>query len=189
MRIYPIATTDKTPNSGLVVSLAEFKEWARIERDDEDASVTRIIKRAQRAIERMCNSRLLPTVRTALFNEFAVGETFLHGYPITAINSVRFRGEAITDPFEITPYERPACLRYASEAPGIAGWGNGALEIDYTEGYADADAVPEDLKQAVSLLAAHWYENRDLIMSSKMSASVRDELVLLVRPFLGLRLT
>ncbi|HEX4298402.1 MAG TPA: head-tail connector protein, partial [Devosia sp.] len=36
-----------------------------------------------------------------------------------------------------------------------------SLSIDYTAGYGDAAAVPADLQQAVLVLIAYWFENRD----------------------------
>lgn len=36
----------------------------------------------------------------------------------------------------------------------------GTAEIEFTAGYGDWVAVPDDLKQAVLLLATHYYENR-----------------------------
>ncbi|MDO9125489.1 MAG: head-tail connector protein, partial [Parvibaculum sp.] len=35
------------------------------------------------------------------------------------------------------------------------------IAVDFTAGYGAAAAVPAPLKQAVLLLAAHWFENRE----------------------------
>lgn len=35
------------------------------------------------------------------------------------------------------------------------------LTIEYVAGYGDASTVPGDLKQAVKVLVAYWYEHRD----------------------------
>lgn len=37
------------------------------------------------------------------------------------------------------------------------------VEIDYTAGWPDAASVPAPLKRAILLIAAHWYENRELV--------------------------
>lgn len=37
----------------------------------------------------------------------------------------------------------------------------GGIEIAFTAGYGDAAAVPAGLRQAVLLLVAHWFENRE----------------------------
>lgn len=36
-----------------------------------------------------------------------------------------------------------------------------AVAIEFDAGWADALSVPEQVKQAVKMLAAHWYENRE----------------------------
>lgn len=37
------------------------------------------------------------------------------------------------------------------------------IEIVYVAGHADAQAVPSALKMAILQIAAHWYENRELV--------------------------
>lgn len=52
----------------------------------------------------------------------------------------------------------------------LAGWPSGDLfavdpiRVNFTAGFGDAAAVPDDLKHAVRLLAAHWYEVREAVM-------------------------
>lgn len=38
--------------------------------------------------------------------------------------------------------------------------------VTFKAGYGDADDVPESVKQAMLLLIAHWYENRETVISS-----------------------
>lgn len=45
-----------------------------------------------------------------------------------------------------------------------------AVVVRYVAGYASADAVPAIAKQAMLLLVAHYFENRDMLMSEAMSA-------------------
>jgi uncharacterized phiE125 gp8 family phage protein len=35
------------------------------------------------------------------------------------------------------------------------------VTVTYSAGYGDADAVPAAIKEAIKLLAANWYENRE----------------------------
>jgi len=39
----------------------------------------------------------------------------------------------------------------------------GAVEIEYTAGYEDADKVPMPIKQAMLLLIGHWYKTREAV--------------------------
>ena len=40
-----------------------------------------------------------------------------------------------------------------------------AMVIRFTLGYANAGAVPEDIKLAIKLLLATWYENRQTVVT------------------------
>jgi uncharacterized phiE125 gp8 family phage protein len=41
-----------------------------------------------------------------------------------------------------------------------------AVNIDYTAGYGtDGTSVPNDIKLAIKMLAAHWYENRETVVA------------------------
>jgi uncharacterized phiE125 gp8 family phage protein len=40
----------------------------------------------------------------------------------------------------------------------------GAIGITFVAGYANGDAVPKHLLQAVYLLVGHWYENRETVI-------------------------
>jgi uncharacterized phiE125 gp8 family phage protein len=52
----------------------------------------------------------------------------------------------------------------------------GAVRIEFTAGYADADAVPEQVKAAMLLCLGYWYENRgdgmDLTMMNGLPQSL-----------------
>ena len=38
---------------------------------------------------------------------------------------------------------------------------NDAVRINYTAGFSDAGSLPTNVRQAVLMLASHWYENRE----------------------------
>jgi len=65
--------------------------------------------------------------------------------------------------------------------PGKAANG---IEIDFTAGYgAAASDVPAPLRQAVLLLVAHWYENREPIAVGSPEMAVPGPVAQLVEPF------
>lgn len=43
-----------------------------------------------------------------------------------------------------------------------------AVQITFTSGYGDATAVPENVKVAILMLVAHWYENREAVSAVSM---------------------
>ena len=38
-----------------------------------------------------------------------------------------------------------------------------AVNVTFVAGYGGASAVPSSFKQAIQLLAGHWYENREAV--------------------------
>ena len=55
------------------------------------------------------------------------------------------------------------------------------LQITYTAGHADAEDVPQKIKEAILLLIGHWYENRLAVLST---GAVPQELTLTVAAIL-----
>lgn len=43
--------------------------------------------------------------------------------------------------------------------------------IEYKTGHASAAVVPRDIRQAISMLVAHWYENREVINLDNVTAT------------------
>lgn len=86
--------------------------------------------------------------------------------PVSAVASVTLveagGGTESADPGSwrlVADTHRPTILATGAVLPGVPA--NGRVEIDFTAGFgADWDAVPDDLRQAVLLLAAQFYEGR-----------------------------
>jgi hypothetical protein len=49
----------------------------------------------------------------------------------------------------------------------------GGIRLEYTAGYGNAAAVPASLRQAVTMLAAYWYEERGGQVGVRMPAAVQ----------------
>lgn len=82
---------------------------------------------------------------------------------VTAVRLVDAGGSAETaDPGSwrlAVDTHRPVLLATGAVLPGVPA--NGRVEVDFTAGFgAGWDAVPDDLRQAVLLLAAQFYEGR-----------------------------
>lgn len=45
-----------------------------------------------------------------------------------------------------------------------------AVQIQFTSGYGDATTVPENVKVAIKMMVAHWYENREAVSAVSMAA-------------------
>ena len=58
-----------------------------------------------------------------------------------------------------------------------------AVKIVFTAGYANAAAVPQDIKTAMLQLVAHWYENRESVIVGSISSEVPMTVNLLLDPY------
>ena len=69
----------------------------------------------------------------------------------------------------------------ALPAPGVAALG---IEIQFTAGFgAAATDVPAPLRQAILLLVAHWYENREPVVAGIAATRFPDAVIGLLEPY------
>lgn len=72
---------------------------------------------------------------------------------LTTLDSGDYTIDADSEPGRIMP-------AYGLSWPGVYDEVN-AVQVTFTAGYGDADVVPQSIKQAVLLLASHWFANRE----------------------------
>ncbi len=85
-----------------------------------------------------------------------LGISYVDGNGATqTLSSALYQVDARSEPGRIVP-------AYGQSWPSTREQLN-AVTITYRAGYTDADAVPKRIKQAIGLLAAHWYENREAV--------------------------
>jgi hypothetical protein len=134
------------------VALADAKAWCRIDTDDDDALVTALIAAARLEVESF-TGRALITQSWRLSLECPPGPVvMLPVIPVSAITAATADGEDIA-------------VTLQGDAALLPDEGYETLSIDYTAGYGAAADVPADLKQAVLMLVAYWYDNRDGLTS------------------------
>lgn len=186
-----MSVTILTPPASDPVSLAAAKLFLRVDHDDEDDLIARLIGAAAHAVE-AGSGRVLIARRVRetldLWRPDSVGGALLTAAPVTAIVAVRLiaanGSESLIDPETyrldgardrpriIFTHGLPAILRAA-----------GAVEIDYDCGLAEEPGdLPPALTQAVLHIAAALYEARD------GAAVIPDAARALMRPFAPVRL-
>ncbi|GGB50966.1 hypothetical protein GCM10011316_23790 [Roseibium aquae] len=157
-----------TAPSAEPVSLSEMKAQLRLVSDAEDGLVTGLIASARQYVERTTRRALITQGWRLYLDNWPPGRVVrLPLAPVRSIGQILVFGEDGTghvlpgDAYTLDRSSDPARLRVR---PG-AGPSTGALmgvEIDFTAGYGDgASDVPADLRQAIRLLAAHWFEHRE----------------------------
>lgn len=152
------------------ITLDEAKAQLRFTSDKEDALISSLIVAARDLCEAETGRALMPqtweSARSGFWNEM-----HLNRAPVASITSIKYidvNGDEQT--LSSTEY----VLDSASDsfarvviAPNKS-WpsvyeGINTVRIRYVAGYANADAVPQALKQWMLLQISHWFRNRESV--------------------------
>ena len=158
-----------TPPAVAAVSLAEAKAHLRITHNDDDAYVQRLIAAAERVIEQRCSLRLILQTWSLFIDQWPDdGEVSLQMSPVSLLDDIIIYSEddlpAVMDLAHVylDGLAKPArvVLRSGRISPQAGRKVNG-IELRFIAGFgALATNVPEDLRQAVLLTVAHWFDHR-----------------------------
>lgn len=169
----PVETV--TPPTGALFTTAEARAQVRVLHDAEDALIDRLVAAASSAVERRTGTRLLPQV--VVLRADCLAETMaLPVAPVRAITEIEYvdaDGAVQTlDPALYVEHLHGLAPRIA-RAPG-ASWPEtqaraDAVRITAAAGYASAAAVDDDIGHAVLLLAGHWYQNREAVVTGTIA--------------------
>lgn len=164
--------------AGEPVTLADAKAQLRIAHDSEDGLIGGLIRAARAEVEAQTGMALIDqSWRLALDCWPHDGLVRLRRHPVKQILSVTVYGEegegAVLDPagYEADLVTRPARLHFVSP-PAPERRLNG-IEVDFTAGFGEAGTdVPDQLKRAVLVLVAHWYEFRAVFGAQDQPVSI-----------------
>jgi uncharacterized phiE125 gp8 family phage protein len=172
------------------VALDDAKSFLKVETDDDDDVIAALIAGARVHVEAQTRRALITQswrlIRDAWPDN---GRIAITPAPLQALNAARvYRLDGTTqaiDPaaFAVDRASAPPVLAFSPgvlPAPGrvVAG-----IEIDVTVGHGDApEDVPADLRQAIRILVAHWYENRGLIAVGNSVAVLPQTATALILP-------
>ena len=158
------------------VLLAEAKAQCRVEVSDDDALITALIRAAREEVERASWHALITQTWDYYLDEWPEEDTLkLPMAPLQSVTSVQYTdADGVTATLSASAYlvdtkGRPGRLRLKSgkswPAATLAAL-NGVV-VRFTAGFGNAGAnVDPSLCQAMLLLIAHWYENRELVVQS-----------------------
>lgn len=162
------------------VSLAEAKNYLRVEHDDDDDLIEALIVSARMQIEQAARRALITqSWRIVLDRWPASGWIVSPVNPLVSIEAARvfpLEGSANTldlDVFTLNAAAAPAIIAFERGALSQPGRTVGGIEIDVIAGYADAaEDVPAPLRQAIRFLVARNYEQRDNVEKSDLPDAV-----------------
>jgi uncharacterized phiE125 gp8 family phage protein len=183
-----------TPPTAEPISLAELKAHLRVDGGDEDALLASLIRVARQYLERMAGLALVSQGwRLYLGRWPESGVVEIARGPVLSVDAVRAFDE-LGEENEISLVghvldgaRRPARL-WLRERPEARQAING-VEVDFTAGFAEAgEDVPDMLKRAMLVHAAHMYEFRGAVPVEMQPVGMPEGYDRLVAPFLMRRL-
>ncbi|MGE0213495.1 MAG: head-tail connector protein [Parvibaculaceae bacterium] len=170
------------------VTLAEAKVFLRLDGSEEDALVDRLIAAARAHVERETGLALLTQRWTQTLDRWPDDAVPLGIWPVSAVEQVAVK-DALGSPAEVDAESyvadlagRPARLLRPGGWPE-PGLEMGGIAITFEAGFGDErDDVPADLRQALLMLVAHWFERRTGLEEALREKSP-PAVAALVRPF------
>lgn len=182
------------PPASEPLSLAEARQFLRVEHADDDAVITALIAAARAHVEALTRRALLTqTWRFVLDAWPANGRIAPRIGPLQTLLAARmFDASGVAHALEVESFVVDTAANviaapcWTLPAPGrsVAG-----IELDVICGFgAVASDVPADLIHALKMLLAHWYDNRGLVGSSGGAATQPAGLHALIAPYRGLSL-
>lgn len=172
----PISIKRTTDSSTEPVSLADAKEHLRVvDFSDDDDYITALITAARHTVER-ATRRALWTGQTWQagyegFGNFSTvrGRLSIPKPPLAAVSSVQYYdSDNALQTVSSSAYvvddsgSDRAIIGFTSDfsLPALSCDYAAPVRVTFTAGYADADAMPDGLVQAMKYLIQHFYDNR-----------------------------
>ena len=155
------------------LTLADAKAHLRVDANDEDALILSLIETATQLIEKHYGLALITQGWTYFRDSWP--ESWLIELPLSPLVSVTsiltwnaFEVSSVFDPsyyFLDTASSRPRLILHGSAPWPHPGKRANGIEIALTAGFGDTpDDVPNQLRHAILLLVAHWYETREPVV-------------------------
>lgn len=166
-----------TPAATEPITLAQLKAQCRVDTADDDAVLTLAIQAARAKAENYTGTAIITQVWEQTLDAFPEAEIELLKPPATAITSVTYVDEdGVTQVMPSANYSLdvstfPGWLlpAYGTDWPTTRDQAN-AVAIRYATGYADANAVPGDLRAWLLLTAAFIYAQREaMVLGGKVA--------------------
>lgn len=169
------------------VTREEAKLHARVDGTAEDATIDDLIVAARAEVENR-TGRALVTQKWRIVKDGVPrsGVMKLSPAPIRSVDRVTLYGAdgapsiVDADSYDVDKYSSPGRLALCGCAPGRAMNG---IEVDVTCGYGAPADVPAPLRQAVLMLVAHWFEQREAAALGAMSKAVDAGVAALTAPY------
>lgn len=178
------------------VTLIEAKQQCRVDLDflDDDAYLNSLIASARSHVQHYTRRQLLPATwdlflpsfpgnqiyRRKYFIDSATDFLYLPFSPLASVSWVKYYdtdGTLITltvdTDYKVDINNEPGlvCPAYGMTWPSAQDMPN-SVNVRYINGYANAAAVPDDIKHAMKMLIGHWYRNREAVITGTIASEL-----------------
>lgn len=154
----------KTAATTMAISLAEAKAQCVVEHSDDDALLEALIKSAQDYAEQYVGFAITQTTHTYAFDCFPVALPIqspnITSVVVTYDDEDNVEQILSTSKYWLDDIVYPASITARDTWPSTYDKPN-AVRVDITSGESNAADVPAAIKQAMLLLIAHGYANRE----------------------------
>ncbi|MGV8996393.1 MAG: head-tail connector protein [Parvibaculaceae bacterium] len=147
------------------VMLDEARAHLRLDATDENDLLNAFLVAARVALEARTRRAFVTQSWRLILDAWPQGPVFLPVAPVSAVTSVTLNDADGPRVVAATAYD----IVLAGDRPrlsSLTAWPAptrriGGIYIDVTAGYGEAADVPAPLRQAIVMLAAHWFEHRE----------------------------
>jgi uncharacterized phiE125 gp8 family phage protein len=166
------------------VSLTEAKAQLRIDGTDEDTLIGMLIESARDYVETVTRRALINQTWYAYMDAFPSERDFLYlpKCPLSSVTSVKYTDtDSVLQTWGSSNYVVDAqtsspgriSLAYNADWPTSVKPQANSIVIEYVAGYgATSASVPASIRQAVLLILAHWYENRESVALGAIATEI-----------------
>lgn len=175
------------------VTTAEAKTHLRVTISDDDTYIGTLITVARRHVETITGRALINQTWDYFLDNFPSGDKIVIPLPrLSSVTSVKYTDkDNVQTTFAASKYivdtnNEPGqiVLAYGESWPTFTPRPINAVEIRFVAGYGSgAASVPEGIKQAMLLLIAHWYENREPINIGNIVTEIPETANALLWPY------
>lgn len=174
------------------VSLEEAKLHCRIDGNDEDLLLTRLIASARRQAEHITGRALITQKWRLTLDGFDAGPIHLPKPRLQSVESLSYVDpDGVSYTLDASDYRVTNDSTIGCVLPAYgAAWPQsrrapGAVTVVFTAGYGAAPSVPEDVKSWILLAVGAWYAQRESTASGSVSELPRSAWQALLEPYVA----